>query len=57
LGIEVDDRVDRLERPRAPGGDILEHGVSDPADRVAADLAAVEVGQVCAMSRTDMPPA
>jgi hypothetical protein len=44
--VEVDDRVDRLERPGAPRGDVSEHGVGDAADRVAADLGAVEIGPV-----------
>ena len=44
--VEVDDRVDALQRPRAPRGDVLQHGVGDAADRVAADLDAVEALQV-----------
>jgi hypothetical protein len=43
---EVDDRVDGLQRPRAPGRDVFEYGVGDAADRVATDLHAVEVAQV-----------
>jgi hypothetical protein len=35
--VELDDRVHRLQRPRAPGGDVVEHGVGDPRDRVATD--------------------
>src|SRR3954469_16365994 len=46
--VEVDDRVHLLERPGAPRGDVFEHRVGDPADRVAADLGAVELGQVIA---------
>jgi len=44
--VEVDDRIDRIQRPRSPRLDVLEHGVGDATDRVAADLDAVEVGQV-----------
>ena len=54
--VEVDDRVDLLQRPGAPGA-ILEHGVGDAADRVTADLDAVELAELAAMSRTVMPPA
>ena len=42
--VEVDDRVDRLQRPGAPGLDVFEHGVGDAADRVPADLGAIEAG-------------
>ena len=44
--VEVDDRVDPLKWPRAPRGDVLEHRVGDAADRVAANLDAVEPLQV-----------
>ena len=44
--VEVDDRVDALQRPRAPCRDVLQDGVGDPADGVAADLGGVELGQV-----------
>src|SRR5215211_1817707 len=44
--VEVNDRVDGLQRPRAPHRDVLKDGVGDPADRVAADLGAAEIGQV-----------
>jgi hypothetical protein len=44
--VEVDDRIHLLKRPRAPRGDILEHGVSDSRDGVAADLDAIEIAQV-----------
>src|SRR4030095_6600300 len=44
--VEVDDRIHRVQRPGAPRGDVLEHGVGDRADRVAADLHAVELAQV-----------
>jgi hypothetical protein len=40
--VEVDDRIDRLQRPRTPCRDVLQHGVGDAADGVAADLDAVE---------------
>src|SRR5215210_7089407 len=44
--VEVDDRVDRLQRPGAPRLDVGQHRVGDGADRVAADLDPVELGQV-----------
>jgi hypothetical protein len=44
--IEVGDRVDGVQRPSAPRGDVLQDGVGDAADRVALDLHAVEVAQV-----------
>src|SRR5215210_7866959 len=44
--VEVDDRIDALQRPGAPRGDVLQDGVGDPADRVAPDVDAVELGQV-----------
>ena len=44
--VEVDDRVDRLQRPRAPRLDVLQDRIGDARDRVAADLDAVELGQV-----------
>ena len=55
--VEVDDRVDRLQRPGAPRRDVLEHRVGDPADGVAADLDAVEAGQVGGDVADHMPPA
>jgi len=42
----VDDRVDRIQRPGAPRVNVLEYRVGDQADRVAADLGAVELGQM-----------
>ena len=45
--VEVDDRVDGLQRSGAPSLDVGQDGVGDPADRVALDLNAVEVGEVC----------
>src|SRR3954447_10845071 len=45
-GVEVDDRIDRLQRPRAPRDHVVEDGVGDPADRVAPDVDAVELAQM-----------
>src|SRR3954462_986518 len=45
-GVEVDDRIDAVQRPGAPRGDVLQDGVGDAADRVAPDVDAVELGQV-----------
>jgi len=36
--IEVDDRVDALERPGLPAGDFVHDGVGDFADEAGADL-------------------
>ena len=44
--VEVDDRIDALQRARAPRGDVLQDRVGDAADRVAADLDAVQPLQV-----------
>ena len=44
--VEVRDRIDRLQRPRAPRGDVLQDGVGDAADRVALDLDAAEIAEV-----------
>ena len=44
--VEVHDRVQRLQGPGAPGGDLLKHSVGDPADRVATDLHPVEALEV-----------
>jgi hypothetical protein len=45
-GVEEDDRIDRLERPRLPGGDLLEHGVRHRTDQVRRDVDAVEIVQM-----------
>jgi hypothetical protein len=44
--VEEDDRVDVVERPLLPLPDVLHHRVGDSRDEVAADLDAVELGQV-----------
>src|SRR4051794_16301806 len=49
--VEVDDRIDALERPRAPRDHVVEDGVGAPADRVAADVDTVELAQM----RRDVP--
>jgi hypothetical protein len=46
--IEVDDRVDLLQRPALPGLDLLEHRVSDLPDRLVGQLGAQRAGQVMA---------
>ena len=45
-GVEEDQRVDRLQRPVLPLGDLLQHGVGDRADQVGRDVDAVELAQV-----------
>src|SRR4029450_4720100 len=44
--VEVGDRVDGVQRPRAPRLDVGQDGVGDAADRVALDLNAVEIAEV-----------
>ncbi len=44
--IEVDDRVDLLQRPRLPGLDLVEHRVGDFGDGVVGQLGAQCAGQV-----------
>ena len=36
--VEVDERIDRLQKAGAPVGEVFEHRVGDPRARVAADL-------------------
>ncbi len=38
--------VDRLQRPRLPSGDLVQHGVRDRADQVRRDLDALEFLEV-----------
>src|SRR5439155_4828363 len=44
--VEEDDRVDVVERPLLPLAHVLHDRVGDPADQVAADADAVDLGQV-----------
>ena len=44
--VEEDDRVDVLQRPLLPLADVVHDRVGDAADQVAADLDAVDLGQV-----------
>jgi hypothetical protein len=44
--VEVDDRIDGVQGSGPPRLDVFQDGVGDPADRVAADLGAVELAQV-----------
>src|SRR5262249_51343579 len=44
--VEEDHRVDVIERALLPLAHVFHHGVGDTADQVAADLDAVELGQV-----------
>lgn len=56
--VEVDDRIDLLQRPGPPRRDVLQDGIGDGRDGVAADLGAVDLRDVRAeMSRTVIPPA
>jgi len=54
--VEVDDRVDRLQRPRLPGLDVVEDRVGDLRDQVRGDLGAVDLVQV-ALDLADGQPA
>src|SRR4029453_3355709 len=45
-GVEEDQRVERLERPVLPLGDLVEDGVGHRADQVGRDLDPVELAQV-----------
>ena len=42
-GVEEDQRIDRLERPVLPFGDLLQDGVGDGRDQVRRDVDAVEL--------------
>jgi hypothetical protein len=44
--IQVDDRVDLLQRPALPGLDLLEHRISDLGDGLVRQLGAQRAGQV-----------
>ena len=46
--IEVDDRVDLLQRPRLPGLDLLKHRVGDLRDGLVRQLGADRAGQMMA---------
>jgi hypothetical protein len=46
--VEVDDRIDPIQRSRAPRGDVLQDRVGDRRDGVPADLGRVELRQVVA---------
>src|SRR6201999_3787352 len=41
--VDVDDRVDAIERPRLPGARFVEHGVRDARDEVGRYLGAIEL--------------
>jgi hypothetical protein len=49
--VQEHDRVDVVQRPGLPRARVLHHRVGDLADEIAADLDAVELGQV----RLDVP--
>ena len=44
--VQEHDRVDVLQRPLGPVADVVHHRVGDARDQVAADLDAVDLGQV-----------
>ncbi len=54
--VEIRDRVDPLQRPGSPCLDVLEDRVGDAADRVPADLHAIEILQM-AFDVTNAHPA
>src|SRR3954468_23435430 len=41
--VEEDQRIERLERPVLPFGDLVEHGIGHRADQVRRDLEAVDL--------------
>ena len=45
-GVEVDDRVELLQRPRLPGLDLLRDGVGDLGDRLVRQVGADRAGEV-----------
>src|SRR5439155_22147171 len=55
-GVEVDDRVERLQGPVLPRLDVVEDRVGDLGDQLRADLGAVDLGQV-ALDLADRQPA
>ena len=55
--IEKDKRVNRIERPLLPGGDLVEHGVRDRADQIGRHLDPVKLLQVPRDLRVLMPRA
>ena len=42
-GIQEQDRIDRVQRPRLPGQGLVGHGVGDPGDQFGRDGHPVEV--------------
>ena len=44
--VEKDKRVNRIERPLLPGGDLVEHGIRDRADQIGRHLDPVKLLQV-----------
>jgi hypothetical protein len=56
-GVEVDDRVERLQGPGLPGHHLLGDGLGDLADRLVGQLGAERAARWCWMSRIVIPPA
>src|SRR5215213_3122923 len=44
--VKEDQRIDRFQRARLPGGDLIEHRVGDGADQIGRDVDAVEIAQM-----------
>lgn len=44
--VEIDDRIDLIERAALPGDDVVHHGIGDAADEVGRDLDSVQLVQV-----------
>src|SRR3954447_6729106 len=44
--VKEDQRIDRLEWARLPGGDLVQDGIRDGADQVGRDLDAIQLAQV-----------
>jgi hypothetical protein len=54
--VEDHHRIDRIERPRPPFLDLVEHGVGDAADQVGRDLEPVELLEMPADVAHAHPP-
>jgi hypothetical protein len=45
-GVKENQRIDRLQRPGLPGGDLLQHRIRHRADQVRRHVDAIELAQV-----------
>ena len=56
-GVEEHQRIERLQRPVLPFGDLLEDSVRDRTDEISGDVDPIEIAQWPWISRTLMPRA